>query len=120
MQLPQLCVARRHSFNAPQHETVLTSLRSLHKVMASTHAIATNTAFASAPGRANGITIAGPSAFHCVYYGGGGRNRLMSLLPKIRFRKHQNLLFVLDDQNSRHFHNCAKLRALFRGVIGVE
>src|ERR1700730_7996001 len=108
MQLPQLCVARRHSFNAPQHETVLTSLRSLHKVMASTHAIATNTAFASAPGRANGITIAGPSAFS-VYYGGGGRNRLMSLLPKIRFRKHQNLLFVLDDQNSRHFHNCAKL-----------
>jgi hypothetical protein len=63
MQLPQLCVARRHSFNAPQHETVLTSLRSLHKVMASMHAIATNTAFASAPGRANGITIAGPSAF---------------------------------------------------------
>jgi hypothetical protein len=48
MQLLQLCVARRHSFNAPQHETVLTSLRSLHKAMASTHAIATNTAFASA------------------------------------------------------------------------
>ena len=34
MQLPQLCVARRHSFNAPQHETVLTSLRSLQKVAA--------------------------------------------------------------------------------------
>jgi hypothetical protein len=62
MQLSQLCVARRHcaSFNAPQHETVLTSLRSLHKAMASTHAIARNTAFASALGRANGITIAGP------------------------------------------------------------
>jgi hypothetical protein len=62
MQLPQLCVARRHwaPFNALQHEAVLTILRSLHKVMASTHAIATNTAFASAHGRANGITIAGP------------------------------------------------------------
>jgi hypothetical protein len=52
MQLPQLCVARRHCapFNAPQHETVQTSFRSLHKMMASTHAIATNTAFANAPG----------------------------------------------------------------------
>jgi len=44
--------ARRHCapFNAPQHETGQTSLRSLHRMMASTHAIATNTAFASAPG----------------------------------------------------------------------
>jgi hypothetical protein len=76
MQLPQLCVARRHcaSFNAPQHETVLTSLRSLHKAMASTHAIATNTAFASAHGRANGITIAGRSAFHCGIHSTCRRN----------------------------------------------
>jgi hypothetical protein len=52
MQLPQLCAARRHcaSFNAPQHETVQTSLLNLHKMMASTHAIATNTAFAGALG----------------------------------------------------------------------
>src|SRR5580700_2524929 len=76
MQLPQLCVARRDcaSFNAPQHETVLTSLRTLHKAMASTHAIATNTAFASAPERVNGITIAGPPAFHCGIHSTCRRN----------------------------------------------
>jgi hypothetical protein len=38
MQLPQLCVAARHRapFTAPQHETLQTSLRSLHKMMAAT------------------------------------------------------------------------------------